>query len=248
MSTVYYYKVYCETESIYVYKWDTITPTTCPNNNTHTINNTSISILSSIQKNKVIVSEEDTPTGEHYKSVSYKISAPVGVSNHDYTFPYPVSALAISFNTISDNIDDELEVIVGPDITVGSITADVNASDTVITVSSSVIDYIELGFYVQIDDGTNIDDLGVVTSIDKNNLTITVETAATQSFAASTPTYVKMSVKVIDNFIFGPSGRYVLGDSKIGGSYVPTNTVVRVKYINNGGSTTDFYPVIEYLY
>jgi hypothetical protein len=48
MSAVNRYRVFCETEQINVYTWDTLTPTVCRNNNTHTINTGSIVIVDNI--------------------------------------------------------------------------------------------------------------------------------------------------------------------------------------------------------
>jgi hypothetical protein len=48
MSAVHRYRVFCETEQTNVYTWDTLQPTVCPNNNTHTINTGSIVIVDNI--------------------------------------------------------------------------------------------------------------------------------------------------------------------------------------------------------
>lgn len=48
MSSVHRYRVFCETEQSNVYTWDTIPPTVCPNNNTHTINVNSIVIVDNV--------------------------------------------------------------------------------------------------------------------------------------------------------------------------------------------------------
>ena len=45
---VFKYRVYCETESIYVYTWGDSTPTTCPNNNGHTITTSTVSIVDQV--------------------------------------------------------------------------------------------------------------------------------------------------------------------------------------------------------
>lgn len=48
MSTVYRYRVYCETEESNAYIWDTTPPILCPNYNTHTINTDSITIVDQV--------------------------------------------------------------------------------------------------------------------------------------------------------------------------------------------------------
>ena len=248
MNKVKHWRVYCETESAWTdgYLLDGVSPTTCFTDTGHTVNSNSTQLLGDIMNQNVNIVEESTPTGGAYKSVSYKEVCAVGLSTHDYSFKYPISALSISFNTIQDNQDDTLEVIIGEETTVGTVSATVTAADTVITVDSTVMDNAKLGYYINLDDATNNDNVGEVTSKDLVNSTITVDIPTTNGFAVGT--LVKMSVKSVDNFTFGPPGRYVLGDSKIGGSYIPALTVIRVKYTNNGASSVNFYPVIEYLY
>lgn len=51
--TVYKHRLYCQSESANVYTWSTSTPTTCPNNNTHTIDVNSITVVDSVCENDV---------------------------------------------------------------------------------------------------------------------------------------------------------------------------------------------------
>lgn len=46
--SVYKYRIYCKDESSYNYVWNTTPPTTCPNNNTHLIDNDTITVVDSI--------------------------------------------------------------------------------------------------------------------------------------------------------------------------------------------------------
>ncbi|ARR74928.1 hypothetical protein SAGO17_0008 [Mimivirus AB-566-O17] len=246
---LYEWNVLCDTEKTHVIGFTNSShyPEICFNNNTHIVSSIP-ELVSKISNINVGIVEESTPTGGNYKSVSYKCDCVSGESIHDYTFDYPISALSISFNSHSENQNDTLEVIVAPETIIGSITSDITASDTIINASSTVIENAQLGYYIHVSDGINSDNLGTITNIDSVNSRITVKTPATNGFLASSPSYIKMSVKVIDNFTFGYQGRYVLGDSKIGGSYIPTNTIIRVIYTNNGNTTKYFYPVIDYLY
>lgn len=50
------YRYYCTTESNLVYKWDTATPTTCPNDAAHTIDATSMTIVDTVKSSEVEVS------------------------------------------------------------------------------------------------------------------------------------------------------------------------------------------------
>lgn len=54
-SQVNRYRYYCQTESNFVYKWDTTKPVTCINNIAHTIDSNSISIIDTVANNDVSV-------------------------------------------------------------------------------------------------------------------------------------------------------------------------------------------------
>lgn len=51
--TVNQYRYYCTSESNFVYKWDTATPSTCPNNIAHGIDSNSITIVDTVADNQV---------------------------------------------------------------------------------------------------------------------------------------------------------------------------------------------------
>jgi hypothetical protein len=51
--TVNRYRLYCNTESAYVYTWNTTVPTVCPNNNTHSIDTTTITVIDSASNSNV---------------------------------------------------------------------------------------------------------------------------------------------------------------------------------------------------
>jgi len=66
------YRVYCDTELTYVEIWSETIPTTCPNNNTHTIddNKTSmIDIVNNEMKIKQVHTNNDTQ--DHYRLFTY---------------------------------------------------------------------------------------------------------------------------------------------------------------------------------
>lgn len=247
--TIVYWKMYCETEQAYVYGYSDINPYPehCFNNNSHTTSGKPIEIRR-IKNNHQKIEEEYIDTGGYFQSHSYKLICPVGESVHDYTYPYPITALCVKFTTTNDHIDDQLTMEVAPNSIIGIITSNVSIGESTITISDTVIDNVSLGFYVSLFDGVNTDNVGKIVNIDKINNSITLENNAAYAFSASNPTYVRITVRVMDNYIIGYPDRYILGESKIGGSYVPTDTVVRVIYNNNGASSKNFYAILEMLY
>lgn len=200
--------------------------------------------------NEVVVQEEEVKTGGHYQTKTIKLTdLTVGWDNDtDISFPFSISLLSAGWVNNSTNAGDEIEIQVAPDTIIGAITSDISSGDTVFDVEQSVIDNIAVGYYVKLDDGTDTDDCGRVTDVDYANNKITVETAATQTFSATTPpTYIKQTIKMVP--FVELEGNYItmLGQSKIGGSYIPANTIIRIRY-NRKGTALDFKMIVEYLY
>jgi hypothetical protein len=241
------YRVYCNTEAAYVYVWAETEPTVCPNNNGHSIDTGKTTIDATIEENTVEVKEENTPTGGHYRSCCQAFTANVGSNTHDFSYPYPISLLSATFNSGPVTEGDTLSMDVGPGTTIGVITSNVAAEATIISVSSTVIDNIAIGRCAHLDDGTN-SERHAVTAINTASSQITIDTGATYAYNVATPTYVKMSVCMANSLEIIPNCRYVLGDSKIGGSYIPANTTIRIIYNNTGESAVRVRPIFEFLY
>lgn len=118
-----------------------------------------------------------------------------------------------------------------------------------LTVSSTVLEYSKTGFYLTLDDGTNQDNMGRIISVDESLSRVYMENNPVNSFSPATPTYIKQTVYLIDNFEMGDSWARNIGEMKIGGSHIPKDTVIEVAYTNN--SPTDDKTIIghvEYLY
>ena len=253
MITINKYRLYCNTEDEFRYVWNDVTPTTCPSGVGHTIDSDSITIIESHSDQDVQahIVEENVQTGGHYQArfVVMPISGS-GWTELDISWPIPVSLLSGEYTTCSGaEKGDEVEAAVAPDTITGVVTSGVSVSGIVIGVSQTVIDNTSVGFYLKLDDGTNVNDLGRVLSIDSTNLTVTVETGATNSFSPATPTYVKQTVKFISTSVLVGPGSYSLGRTKIGASYIPVNTVLRLRYKNNGVNDEKCLSItLEYLY
>jgi hypothetical protein len=252
MTTLHKYTFTCTTEATEKSVWrdeDDPVPSKCPDDTSHTIDTTSIRITDTVEETTTTIREELIPTGGHFRAMCKSIDIGANETKiDDNTWPYNISALAIEFITTSENQGDDLELIVGPDTIIGAITSGVSISDNVINVDQTTIDYIDIGFRVNLFDGVNTEELGHVTSIDKDNKTITTENSSTTAFLASSPTYVRINVNVIDDYTIGAPGRWIIGEAKIGGSHVKAGISVRIIYKNNTASAKNFTAQLEYLY
>ena len=127
MTTLYKYKVYCNTEQAIVYTdFMDHTPTTCPNNNTHTIDTDLTVIVDNISTNTFTIQEESHPTGGNFCTTTVEVNAPINdTGTTKYWFDTDSSALNVKF-IAKDNKGDILNMYMGDNIPViGVITADV---------------------------------------------------------------------------------------------------------------------------
>jgi len=117
------------------------------------------------------------------------------------------------------------------------------------TVSPTVITYTLIGFYLKVNNFVTNDDLGQVISVDATNSRVYMENSPTNSYLASSPTYVQQTVYTVKDYEIGEPWNHQIGNSKIGGSYTPANTVVELHYTNVSADTDKvFIGRVEYLY
>lgn len=245
--SLYRWRVNCTTHGNQ-YIWDANKPTTCPLNNNDSINSELTIVVDKREQNTVTIREENGVTGGNFRTESkILIADPYSTAQIDVTWAYPISVLEAYFVPTADNLDDELEILVAPNTIIGVITQSLTAGAASCTVSPTVLENLNIGFRMNITNGVTLDYVGHVLSINKNTSTVVFETALTHSYSAGS--YVQMTVPLLENYVIGPhNSRYVVGEGKIGGSYVPANTIARLRYVNKSNVTKKFYSYIEYLY
>lgn len=172
-----------------------------------------------------------------------------GWNSKDFSWPINISALSYEFAAGAEHVNDLIEIEVAPDTTVGALTADVAIGDTVLHVSPSVFTFMKRGYYAHLSDGVQAQErLGRCVDVDAAAGTVTVELASTKAFAAATPTVVQISAYVTRNLVIYQPGRYVVGESKIGGTLVPKDRIVRMWYYNADGASKNFAVHFDYLF
>ena len=248
MTTINKYRIRCTTDNTFEYVWSELEPTKCPTNTSHTIDTSKTSIIDTKTNDAILVREESVPTGGHFKTETIVMNINASSTfQQGYTWNFPISILAVYLVTTSDHEGDNLEISVSPNTIIGGITSNVDINDIIITVSDTVIQNTSIGYKIILDDGTNSNDLGYVTNVDIDNKQLTITTPATHSFDTSN-TAVKRTVLFAENYEFGPAWEYVIGESKIGASYLPTGASINVKYINNTANAKKLVARLEYLY
>jgi hypothetical protein len=246
MSTVNYYRIYCNSESIFVYNWGTEPPTTCCNNHEHTVDTGTISILQTISQNSVYIQNLTGTTGGQYRceSKSFTVAAN-SVGYEDYTWPFDISVKSVFFHTSEDQAGDLVKSLIAPHATIGVLTASASSNDTAITVSPTVLVYAQRGYLLTLVNNTNgfTEEIGQYVSFSGN--TITVSQAIVAAFPAGS--YVQMTVNNID-LIIGPPGCMKMEAKGSTSSLLPAGTIVRAQYSNNGATEKTFTFHTEYFY
>jgi len=253
MTRVNEYRLYCYTEETNVTGWGTIAPTACYHNTEHEIDLDSVTIIDYVDEEivKANVIEENNPTGERYQAKQFLITPTTGADWQIFNFSMPKDVTVKKGTVYLQDacVGDEMSCHMSPDTIIGIITSDVTAEETEISVSETVINNIFTGAEVKLYDGVNQDNCGMVLDVDADTNKITVQTATTHSFSASSPTYVQMTVcfvhliKIVNNSIIE------LGENAIKGFYWPANTILQVKYKNNNsGEGKEIGVIMEYYY
>jgi hypothetical protein len=217
------YKFFCNTEQQYVYKWGNIRPETCPNNSSHKVDLGSIEIKDM-----------------HSRSCCRKITISGNSTyNDDFSYPYPIFATEITFYPKTENKDDIVNSFVSPNTTIGALTQAAAVSDTVINVSSTVLEYIYNGFLVYL--GSTY--VGECNSYDTVENTVTLSQPLSQEFAQGSS--VKITVSNIRNFVLCPD---IVYKKQFKDTWIRPTTVIRIQYTNNTSESKEFYYSYEYLY
>jgi hypothetical protein len=111
-------------------------------------------------------------------------------------------------------------------------------------VSKTVLDY-SPGMYIKLTDGVNTDDMGSFLDMDVLYRKIYVELPPTHSFISGN--VVMAEARKIINYELGKPQTHIMGQGKIGGSYVKENTISRIYYKNNSGVAKKLIGYLEYL-
>lgn len=129
--TLYKYRVFCNTDNQEKYVWSETEPTVCPENNTHSINLTKTRVVDIREANSVILQEESVPTGGRFACKTLKVTALANqTTSESVYFPFPISALSISFTTVDVHKGNVVDMGVNKDKIIGAITSPVSPAAT----------------------------------------------------------------------------------------------------------------------
>jgi hypothetical protein len=235
------------------YIWDTTTPTHCPErNNLHHFDLSSITVVDRVEETIVRIKEEDIPTGGRIQVLGkqFEITCATGESQiFNFSLPISVNLSSVSIPTYENQRGDYFDFLIAPDTTIGILSESAATGATSIVASQTVIDNIEDGFFITFTDGVNTVNGGQVSSINTETNTVSFETPLTTSFSNMSPTFIKMTVKLGHNIYLGYGSMLRFGDDKVGSSYIPAGTPIRMVYYNMSGNTPKYLTAFgSYMY
>lgn len=232
-------------------------PTQCYVNSAHSVIMNSLRVVNRRDPNETVVKEENIPTNGNYAFDTIAFTATAN-STTTYDIPdadkwkQPVNVTSIEYITKTEHEGDEFQVSIGVDNAVGPIAADITAGATSIVVASPLsMPYIMPGYKIKLSDGVNTDDVGEILSVNTSSREVVFDIATVNAFSAATPTNILITrvmagrVRPIE---IGPAWDYRAGDDKIGASYLPAGTNIRIVYINKTGVDKRFVIKVNYLY
>jgi len=184
----------------------------------------SVSNNTAMQSFEVIVGENDT------------------VKEKVITFPVEISLIRGKWFNKVEFGGDYIEMLVAPESVTGYLTAPAEVGDTVLNVLYTVLEYIEVGYFVKI--GT--EDLGRVVSIDHENNQVTVQNALT--IAYSPGELFKQTIKMIPYMYLDAVDAMMTFEGGVDTMNIPANTPIVICYHNESNTAKHYSVKIEYHY
>lgn len=243
MTTVFKYRIYCNTENTWVEGYGTTEPDKCYNNTEHEINPLSVQVVETIEQNTVKIAEESGPnrTQGYYAATPFTFTAaPNTTTVFNGSFPYAIAMLTCQLQVSPDMVGDNITFEIAKDTTVGYITADAAINDTTVSVNPTVIQHAPIGHGFKI--GTS--SCGRVLGVGSG--TITFETPLTAAYSAISA--CKVTKSLVNSYDMNVSGIHQIGFSKIGGSYIPGGIIGTCTYVNNSSTTKKITYIVEHMY
>lgn len=235
--TVYKYKIYCDTEEIFVEGWGTTEPTKCYNNIDHLVNINSIQIADTVQSNEVVINQNNKAIAGRFHIECITLTAPPDKETSVYhKFDVGTSLHSFNFALNAGTSGDTFSIAVNPDTPLGLITQGIKSESAVINVSQYVIPYMFPGFYLTLTDGINTDQTIKIVSRDLIANTVTLVSGVKNNYSEKN-TQMLLSYYCIKEMPIILGTTYSFGGEIISASNVSAGTVVKFTYNNSSPDT-----------
>jgi hypothetical protein len=131
------YRIYCQTERAFKTVWQDICPTSCPDNNSHMIDNGSVTITDVLSTNAVTVQNYVANTGGNYRIEGFNVPIP---PQQDVTFstskPMDILCYSMYLYPTDSNIHDTVSLYTQFSVPISAV---IKQGDSNIPVTSSIV-------------------------------------------------------------------------------------------------------------
>jgi hypothetical protein len=223
------YKIYCTDELVNVYGWSELIPTTCFNNNTHTIDT---KLTEVVVDSPISVSIVQTNLGNslYFDKTFGGIIGPHETTDITTVFKVPMNMFSVNIITRQENMGDEMSAFINKDTKAGAVTSSGSGSSIPTSLSTC-----RLGVYVKFGSSERYQVIGFSAGV------ITID--GTVDYTAGN--FVYITYYMVVNKVINSPGINMLGTSIIGSTLVQAGTVVGITYKNNSNLQKKIHIDIE---
>lgn len=253
-SNLFDYTLFCITENNWINTTSSIPPTYCPVNPQHTIDQNSIVKVVNTRPSSTLdvsIKEETISTNGNYRFECLKCAVNSNDAQNVFNFswPYPINCLSVKIPSGEVHRGDKINCYAIPQQSViGQITSNISVGDNNISVSTSVINNIKIGYNICVNDGINNNYIGEISSINSSNSTVSLDCQSSNNYLCATPTSVNICFNRIKNLVFSEPMIYDIGGQLSKAAYVQSNADIKIIYNNNSLSNKTLCILIEYYY
>lgn len=243
--TIFKYRCYCVTEQAFKTTWSDTKITTCPDNNTHTIDDDSVLILEHISQDVVQIQNDLNNTKGNYLLDGLTINVPAQSNSLTIkSFPMPISCYAVYCYPTQSNVDDKINCYFT--LPTVPLMSNVSVGDSNFYVPSPYIMNAQTAFNVYLYNGSNTEALGKVLSINTSNNSILTEYAASNTYTTSN--FLKTRGYFVRDVMFPFQEKYIIGQGTLNGTYIPANFPIFIEYDNHDCLEKKMTFHLEYTY
>lgn len=253
MSRVIEYKIFCQTENQVItgLTYAPLTPV-CPHNHQHVVRAYTLQIIRELNEKTVEIKEDSVTTGGNFQVRSWEldVQAGDGSTGLDIKFDVPISIKNLGYLAGPELVGDYIDGYVIPNYTqqgaIGTLTQDAHPGDTVLHVSTSALEALHPLYRLTLNDGTKIQDLGEIKSIDKVAATVTMYTSVVHEFLSGST--LQLIIHRIKHHYLHNQQMMPIGESTVKGSALLPDMGARIIYTNVNAQPKKFHFFTELLY
>lgn len=245
------WRIYCNTDNKWVYKWEQegVTPRTeCFEESSHTVNPDSMSVIEKISSSEVKIKEENKKTQGNYRTEGRRITAAAMADTVDrFSMNYDINLTAIWLNVNDEHKNDILNCYYEPSYR-GTLVLDAMVNTSSVTVDPVTASVINIGHLICVPaiNEKDVQILGEVVTKNTNTGVLTLSGNISKTIAKGTQVCIR--INGVKNFYLSSTGRHCIGANIIGSTYIDKSGLMIFSYSNKSISAKNFCYELEYMY